>query len=119
MGIRVLLVDDHAPFREIARELLAVQGFDVVGEAADGRTGIAAAAALRPEVVLLDVQLPDLDGFAVARVLAAEDDAPRIVLVSSREARDFGDRIGETPWRFITKGDLSGAALVSALAGAG
>lgn len=117
MGIRVLLVDDHAPFREVARELLAVEGFDVVGEAADGRAGIAAAAALRPEVVLLDVQLPDLDGFAVAEVLAADDDAPAVVLVSSREARDFGDRTDSLP--FITKGDLSGAALVSALAAAG
>lgn len=114
MGIRVLLVDDHGPFREIAREVLSADGFDIVGEAADGRTGIAMVAALAPEIVLLDVQLPDLDGFAVARALSNGENAPAVILVSSREARDFGDRLNGTA--FITKGDLSGAALRAALA---
>ena len=68
----VLIVDDHADFRASARALLEAEGFDVVGEAASGEEAIAEAGRLRPEVILLDIQLPGDDGFAVARRLAAE-----------------------------------------------
>ena len=66
MATTVLIVDDHPGFRASARMLLEAEGFDVVGEAGDGRSGLDAAAELRPDVVLLDIQLPDMDGFAVA-----------------------------------------------------
>ena len=84
MAQSVLIVDDHAPFRARARTVLEDDGFRVVGEAADGEEAVAAAQRLRPEIVLLDVQLPDLDGFAVADRLAAEPDPPAVVLISSR-----------------------------------
>jgi CheY-like chemotaxis protein len=73
----VLIVDDHAAFRASARALLQAEGFDVVGEAANGAAAVEAVAALRPEIVLLDIQLPDLDGLAVAEQLAAAPDPPR------------------------------------------
>ena len=87
MRTRVLIVDDHDGFRASARALLEAEGFAVVGEAADGIGALAAVERLRPDVVLLDVQLPDLDGFAVAERLAAAPDPPRVVLISSRDAR--------------------------------
>src|SRR5438046_8929513 len=83
---RVLIVDDHEPFRAIARELLEVAGYVVAGEAADAAGALAAVAAEAPDAVLLDVQLPDRDGFSVARTLAREG-GPAVVLISSREAR--------------------------------
>ena len=67
MSARVLIVDDHAPFRALARRVLTADGFDIVGDATDGASALDAARALRPDVVLLDVQLPDVDGFRVAR----------------------------------------------------
>jgi DNA-binding NarL/FixJ family response regulator len=113
----VLIVDDHPSFRSTARALLAAEGFEVVGEAEDGASAIAAAQRLHPEVVLLDVQLPDMDGFAVAdRIAGQNGDGPAIVLTSSRDAADFGplvERSGATA--FVPKGELSGAALRSVL----
>src|SRR4051812_34030176 len=96
MAPRLLIVDDHAPFRAFARALLTLDGFDVVGEAADGATGIDAARNLRPDVVLLDVQLPGLDGFRVARVLGAVVPAPAVVLVSSRSRDDYGTEVAHS-----------------------
>ena len=110
----VLIVDDHAGFRGFARRLLEAGGYTVVGEAADGASALAAAEALRPELVLLDVVLPDTDGFAVAERLVESGDGPVVVLTSSREAADFGERLDRTPARgFIHKDDLSGAALAA------
>jgi DNA-binding NarL/FixJ family response regulator len=110
----VLIVDDHAAFRESAAALLEAEGFAVVGEAADGGAAIAEAERLRPEVVLLDIQLPDTDGFALAERLSAVPDPPRVVLVSSREASSYGPRLEATPARgFISKRELSGAALAA------
>ena len=112
MAARVLIVDDHASFRAIARRLLAADGFAVVGEAADGAGGISAARELRPDVVLLDVQLPDVDGFAVAEVLAAEPAPPAVVLVSTRSRTDYGSQVGRSSARgFIGKSELSGDAV--------
>src|SRR5438067_9543039 len=90
MARTVLIVDDHPSFRATARALLEAEGFDVVGEAADGATGVMAARELQPEVVLLDVQLPDTDGFAVASALTANGDGPSVVLTSSRDVSDYG-----------------------------
>jgi DNA-binding NarL/FixJ family response regulator len=110
----VLIVDDHAAFRASARALLQAEGFDVVGEAADGAGAVEAVAVLRPEIVLLDIQLPDIDGVVVAERLAAGEDAPAVVLISSREAAAYGRRLNEARVRgFIPKSGLSGEALAA------
>jgi DNA-binding NarL/FixJ family response regulator len=88
--LRILIVDDDQRFRHAARALLEAQGFEVVGEAADGKDALVAAADLHPEVVLLDVNLPDADGFEVAEQLVTKDGTPQIVLTSTRDASDFG-----------------------------
>jgi DNA-binding NarL/FixJ family response regulator len=109
---RVLIVDDHAPFRSIARQVLTADGFLIVGEAADGAQAIRACGELRPDVVLLDVQLPDIDGFAVAAVLTTGVDPPAVVLVSSRSRTDYGSRIEDSRARgYIAKAELSGDAV--------
>jgi DNA-binding NarL/FixJ family response regulator len=108
----VLIVDDHAEFRASARALLEADGYVVAGEAADGAEGIAMAASLRPAIVLLDVALPDTDGFAVASELAAGTHPPAVILVSSRERAAYGRRIDRAPVRgFVPKRALSGAAI--------
>ena len=117
MARTVLIVDDHAPFRALARALLQLEGFEVVGEAADALSALDAVRRLQPNVVLLDIQLPDLDGFEVARRLAQAEDPPAIVLVSSRDRSAYRRRLAESSARgFIVKSDLSGAA-VAALVG--
>jgi len=111
----VLIVDDHPSFRATARMLLEAEGYDVVGEAPDGMSGIVAARELRPDVVLLDVNLPDIDGFDVAARLT-NGNGPTVVLVSSRDGSDFGPLVARCGARgFISKSDLSGAALAALL----
>jgi DNA-binding NarL/FixJ family response regulator len=113
----VLIVDDHPSFRAAARKLLESAGFEVVDESEDAAGALGAAARLRPEIVLLDIGLPDGDGFEVAERLAGGDDAPIVILVSSREVAWYRRRLAESPARgFIAKGDLSGDA-VEALVG--
>lgn len=108
----VLIVDDHAGFRSWTRSLLETEGFRVVGETADGASAMTAARDLRPDVVLLDVMLPDTTGFVVADQLTELADAPIVVLVSSREASDYGDVIGHSAAAgFISKPDLNGPRL--------
>ena len=108
----VLIVDDHQGFRAGARALLEADGFDVIGEAADGESAVEQARRLRPQVVLLDVQLPGIDGFAVAEQLAAEPAAPAVVLVSSRGEQAYRARLAATPARgFMTKEEFSGECL--------
>jgi two-component system response regulator EvgA len=114
VGMTLLIVDDHPEFRSFARMLLEAEGFDVAGEAADGESALQAVAELRPDAVLLDVQLPGIDGIEVARRLAGTEGAPRVVLTSTREASDYGSRQDHA--RFLPKRELSGAALLSALA---
>jgi DNA-binding NarL/FixJ family response regulator len=114
MGRTVLIVDDHEGFRVSARALLEAEGFEVVGEAADGTGAIEGVGRLRPDVVLLDIQLPGLDGLAVAEQLAALPDPPAVVLTSSRDATVYGLRLRQTSARgFIPKSGLSGEALVA------
>jgi DNA-binding NarL/FixJ family response regulator len=112
MPTTVLIVDDHPSFRTSARRILQDAGYDVVGEAADGESGLAAAQSLHPAVVLLDVQLPDLDGFDVAERLTRGDDAPAVVMTSSRDAGDFTGMVTRSGARgFVAKNELSGPAL--------
>jgi CheY-like chemotaxis protein len=112
----VLIVDDHAGFRAAARALLEAEGFDVVGEAAGGEQAFGEVERLRPDVVLLDIQLPDIDGFAVAGRLASEGNPAAIVLTSSREAAAYGPRVEAAAARgFIAKRKLSGEALAALL----
>jgi DNA-binding NarL/FixJ family response regulator len=108
----VLIVDDHADFRASARALLEADGYEVVAEADDGASGLLMVEQHAPAVVLLDIGLPDLDGFAVADQLAALVDPPAVVLISSRERSAYGRRIDASPARgFLPKRQLSGRAL--------
>jgi DNA-binding NarL/FixJ family response regulator len=112
----VLIVDDHDGFRRSASRLLDLEGFDIVGCAPDSETAFIEAKRLRPQVVLLDVQLPGVSGFEVAERLAAGPDPPCVVLISSRDASAYGPRLGKVPARgFIPKRDLSGRALAALL----
>lgn len=113
----VLIVDDHAGFRASARALLEADGFEVLGEAADGPSALVQVQRLRPQVVLLDVQMPGMDGFAVAELLAAEPTAPAVVLISSRGPGTFRSRLANAPAKgFITKSEFSGECLSLVLA---
>jgi DNA-binding NarL/FixJ family response regulator len=112
----VLIVDDHPSFRATARVLLESEGFEVVGEAEDGGSALERAEELHPEVVLLDVQLPDIDGFEVAARITANGSAPAVVLTSSRDVGDLGPLGDSAQVRgFIPKSELSGAALEALL----
>lgn len=112
MPLRVLIVDDHPSFRASARILLQAEGFDVIGEATDGASALSEAGRLDPEVVLLDVQLPDMDGFEVASRLTNGGGGPAVVLVSSRDSSDFGPLVARSGARgFVPKAELSGARI--------
>ena len=112
-GVRILIVDDHPSFRRCARALLEEDGFAVIGEAEDGEGALEAIGSLRPDVVLLDVQLPDMDGFAVLEQLETNGtEETQVVLVSSREASDYDGLIRASGARgFISKAELTGAAV--------
>lgn len=114
---RILIVDDHPSFRRSARAVLEAAGFAVVGEAADGASALDAFRALEPDVVLLDVQLPDSTGFDICGLLReSTSNAPAVVLVSSRDAADYGTLIESSGAAgFISKADLSGEAVVALL----
>ncbi len=103
MATTVLIVDDHPTFRRLARRLIEDAGFTVVGEAVDGASALIAVHELRPDVVLLDVLLPDRSGIEVAGVLAADGNGPVLVLTSSRSARDLGAALDGVPAQFVRK----------------
>ena len=116
MGMTVLIVDDHPSFRASARTLLEAEGYEVVGEAEDGESAIRAVAELHPDLVLLDIQLPDIDGFEVAERLRDLDERPAVVLTSSRDGKDYARCIECSGARgFVAKAELSGAALTALL----
>ena len=113
----VLIVDDHPSFRATARALLESEGYDVVGEAATAAAALRLATETRPDVVLLDIQLPDLDGFEVAKQLAALAPSTKIVLTSSRDSQDYGPCIADSAAQgFVPKAELSGPTLAALLA---
>lgn len=114
MADRVLIVDDHASFRASARALLESSGYEVVGEAADGAAALRAICELEPDAVLLDVQLPDMDGFDVVVGVADCPSAPAIVLTSSRNAEAYGSAVVASGARgFIAKSELTAAAFAA------
>jgi DNA-binding NarL/FixJ family response regulator len=117
VAARILIVDDHPSFRAAARALLEAEGYEVVGEAVDGASAILRALDLLPDLVLLDVQLPDIDGFEVAaRLRARVGGGPAVVLTSSHDASDFGplaQRSGALG--FVPKAELSGDGLAALL----
>ena len=116
MHMTVLIVDDHPSFRASARTLLQAEGYEVVGEAENGETAVAIARELHPDLVLLDVQLPDLDGFQVAERLRKLEDPPAVVLTSSRDGADYGCCIHNSGANgFVPKAELSGAAIAALL----
>jgi DNA-binding NarL/FixJ family response regulator len=113
----VLIVDDHQTFRETARLLLESEGFDVVGEAENGESAVVKAAQLAPDLVLLDVQLPDIDGFEVSRRVTREGGVPAVIIVSSRDDSDYGPLVATSGARgFVTKAELSGDRVRALLA---
>jgi DNA-binding NarL/FixJ family response regulator len=110
VATRVLIVDDHASFRGSARTLLRSEGYDVVGEAETGTEAVRLAEELKPDLVLLDVQLPDLDGFEVTALLLELDEPPEVVLTSSRD--DYAAAVvGTGALGFVAKDALSGKTL--------
>jgi DNA-binding NarL/FixJ family response regulator len=110
VAVTVLIVDDHAAFRASAHTLLELEGFDVVGEAEDGASGIELARTLEPDLVLLDVALPDTSGFNVAETLVRS--STKVILTSSRQQSDLGRRVRQSgALGFIPKEDLSGGAM--------
>jgi DNA-binding NarL/FixJ family response regulator len=118
MPPRIVIVDDDPSFLATVRVLLEAEGFIVVGEALNGRDGVAAVAELDPDLVLVDVNLPDIDGFEVVQQLADGGRAPPVVLTSIRSASDFGDLVETSGAQaFITKADISGEALAKILDG--
>lgn len=113
VAVSVVIADDHASFRRLARRLLESAGYSVVGEASDGESTLAAVAELRPDVVLLDVLLPDASGFSVADQIASEPDPPVVLLTSSRSAADYGAAV--TGRRFLPKSELTPKRIKAAL----
>ena len=118
MRPRIVIVDDDASFLATVRLLLEAEGFVVVGQALNGLDGVAAVLELEPDIVLVDVNLPDIDGFEVVERLADGERAPPVVLTSIRSASDFGDLVQRSRARaFITKAEMSGEALAQVLRG--
>jgi CheY-like chemotaxis protein len=112
---RVLIVDDNSAFRSAARQLLERAGFLVVAEAATGEEALQEAKTHRPDLVLVDLQLPDFDGFEVAERLRGLDAA--VILTSSLDRSDFGTLVAASPaLGFIPKGELSARAIEALLA---
>lgn len=116
MPRRVLIVDDNAGFRTAVRRLLERRGFVVVAEAETGSAGVAMAKEHRPELVVLDVQLPDIDGFEVAERLSRLDLPVQVILTSSLDGTDFGALVAGSPaLGFIPKAELSASAVEALL----
>ena len=116
VSVALLIVDDNARFRERARRRLEADGFAVVAEAADGASALEAAQLHRPEVVLLDIGLPDMSGLTVAERLTSQPGGPAVVLTSTHDAADFGDAIDRSGARgFVPKASFSTEAISALL----
>ena len=117
MPCRVLLVDDNSDFRRAARQLLERHGFLVVAEAETGITGIERAKELRLDLVLVDVQLPDIDGFEVAERLSRLEVPVDVILTSSLDGTDLGALVARSSaLGFVPKAELSGSVIEALLA---
>lgn len=115
--MRLLIIDDHAGFRESASVLLDGEGISVVGSAATGEEGVSEVTRLGPDVVLLDIHLPGVDGFATAERLAVLANPPAVILISSRARSSYGSKIDQAPVRgFLPKHELSSEAVKNLLA---
>jgi DNA-binding NarL/FixJ family response regulator len=113
----VLIVDDNSGFRLRVRRWLEADGYEVVAEAADGASALGAVRRRRPDVVLLDIELPDMSGLSLAERVTREPDAPAVVLTSTHDAADFGERLSRCGARgFLPKAELSGERLAAVLA---
>ncbi len=120
MSRSVLIVDDNSAFRAAARQLLERSGFVVVAEAGSGKSAVEEATTHRPDLALVDLQLPDVDGFEVAERLCRLNPAPQVILTSSLDGSDFGALITGSPaLGFIPKGDLSAVAVDALLSSPG
>jgi DNA-binding NarL/FixJ family response regulator len=117
MANTVLIVDDHASFRRAVRLVLEYEGYEIVGEAADGEEALKASDELHPDLVLLDVHMPGgIDGFEVAQRLSTGDKPPAVVLTSSRDGSDFDQRVKRSGAKgFIPKAEISGQRLAEVL----
>jgi DNA-binding NarL/FixJ family response regulator len=108
MPVRCLIVDDHLPFSEAARELLTNQGVVVVGTATSAAEAIQRVQELRPDVALVDIDLGQDSGFDLARRLAADWSAVKVILISTHEEREFTKLIQSSPTAgFLAKTELS------------
>lgn len=109
---RVFIVDDSAPFRTVARALLESGGYQVVGDAGTGAEALAGVPEAGPDVVLLDIALPDMDGFSVCRALHRTAPDATVVFCSVRDAEHYGDAVERSSAAgFLPKSSLSAAAL--------
>jgi DNA-binding NarL/FixJ family response regulator len=116
MSVSVLLVDDHERFRFEARAMLEAEGYDVAAEAGDAASALREAARVGPDVVLLDLGLPDRSGLDIVGPLRSVAPRARVVIVSARPRTDFGDRIvASGADAFIDKAALTPASLAAAL----
>jgi DNA-binding NarL/FixJ family response regulator len=115
---RLLIVDDDPRFRTLIRQVLdGESGFEVVGEAQHGAAALDAVRQLEPDVVLLDVNLPDTNGFDLAPQLVGESGGPAIVMTSSRDEETYEQLAAQAgASAFVSKYDLSPAAISAALA---
>lgn len=118
MSVRVLIVDDQEPFREAAQLVVEVtDGFEVVGVAETGEESVISARALRPDLVLMDVNLPGIDGLAATRQILAEPTPPVVVVLSTYEPEEYGPRVAEVgAAAYIPKSEFDPEALVRAWA---
>ncbi len=115
--LRVFIVDDHEGFRRAATTLLTTSGFEVVGSAADGESTIGAVAESRPDLVLVDLQLPGIDGVEVAEALGRLESAPDVIIISSRDDAGHEPRVRSVASKgFIAKRNLDAAAIHDLLA---
>jgi len=112
----LVVVDDHAGFRQVVSAMLTAAGWQVIGEASTGAAAPDMIMRLAPDLVLLDVVLPDMDGFAVAEHLAAAGCRSAVVLISGHDRSDFEGRVRAAPVRgFLAKEMISGQALARLL----
>jgi DNA-binding NarL/FixJ family response regulator len=114
-GARIMIIDDHEISRAACRALLRTEGTDVVADMAAGDPAIAAAAALRPDVAVVDVRPAAGTGFGMARRLRALPDPPAVVLTSSAAPAEFGTRLDGHS--FVAKAALCAQAIYDAVPG--